>query len=335
MAMNSLGDLAQNLMLRSYGARIRTEINTLTRELSTGKVADVTKRLRGDFSHLADMDRSLRRLSAFATANAETRLLASASQTSLGIVEQTVTDLSDSLLSVSLSNQAVSHAQAGVKAQGALETMISALNTSVGGRSLFAGVATDQTALASADTLMAGLRSALTGLSTPADIMQAAQDWFDDPAGFAATVYTGSDQSLGSTQVSEDTKVSLNRRADDPAFRDAMRLASVAALAEDSALGLSSTTKTALFEQIGVGLLGARDGVVTLQAEIGDVEGRIEKAATRNGAAKSGLELARGELLSADPYETAIRLEAVQFQLESLYTTTVRNSRLSLVNFLR
>lgn len=335
MAMNSLGDLAQNLMLRSYSTRIRTELHTLTRELSSGEVADVSSRLKGDFSHLADMDRSLKRLSAFATANAEAKLLASSGQASLATVEETVTELSDALLSVSLSNQPVSHAQASVKAQGALGTMISALNTSVGGRSLFAGVATDQTPLASADTLMAELRTALTGLTSPADIMQAAQDWFDDPGGFGATIYSGSDQSLAPFQVSEDINVSLNRRADDPAFRDALRLAAVSALAEDPALGLSSTTKTALFEQIGVGLLGARDGVVTLQAEIGDAEARIEKAATRNATAKNGLEYARGELLGADPYETAIRLEAVQFQLESLYTTTVRNSRLSLVNYLR
>ncbi|MCE8522898.1 flagellar biosynthesis protein FlgL [Ruegeria pomeroyi] len=335
MAMNSLGDLAQNLMLRSYGTRIRNDINTLTRELSTGEVADVSGRLRGDFSHLADMDRSLRRLSALSAANAEAKLMASASQASLATVEETVTDLSDSLLSVALSNQAVSHAHAGVKARGALGTMISSLNTSVGGRSLFAGVATDQAPLSSADTILSGLRTALSGLSTPGDIMQAARDWFDDPAGFVATVYTGSDQSLAPVQVSENTQVSLTRRADDSAFRDALRLASVSALAEDPALGLSADTKTALFKQIGVDLLGTRDGIVTLQAEIGDAEARIEKAAARNGAAKSGLERARGELVGADPYETAIRLEAVQYQLESLYTTTVRNSRLSLVNFLR
>ncbi|MCE8508844.1 flagellar biosynthesis protein FlgL [Ruegeria pomeroyi] len=335
MAMNSLGDLAQNLMLRSYGTRIRNEVNTLTRELSTGEVSDISGRLRGDYSHLADMDRSLRRLSALSTANAEAKLMASASQTSLGTVEETASDLSEALLAVSISNQAVSHAQAGVKAHGALGTMISALNTSVGGRSLFAGIATDQAPLASADTLLSELRTALSGLSTPADILQAAQDWFDDPAGFVATVYEGADQSLAPIQVSEDTEVALTRRADDPAFRKALQLASVAALAEDSTLGLSADTKTALFKQVGADLLGARDGIVALQAETGDAEARIEKAATRNGAAKGGLELARGELVGADPYETAIRLEAVQFQLESLYTTTVRNSRLSLVNFLR
>lgn len=335
MSLNSIGDLAQTLMLRSQGTRIRMQIDTLTQELSSGQVADVAGRLRGDFSHLSDMDRSLKRLNALSTAAAETRLLADATQASLETVNQAATDLSDSLLSVSLSNQAVSHAQASVEARSALDTMVSALNTSLAGRSVFAGVAEDQAPLRSADTLLSGLRDAVAGQSTPSDILQAARDWFDDAAGFQSVVYTGSDQSRSPVQVSGNDQVALARRADDPVFREGLMLAAVAALANDPALSLDTTTRSAIFEAAGTGLLGTRDRMVELQAEVGDAQARIEKAQTGNSMARTSLELARGELIGADPYETAIRLEAVQFQLESLYTTTVRNSRLTLVNFLR
>ncbi|MCV2887479.1 flagellin [Ruegeria aquimaris] len=335
MSLNSIGDLAQNLMLRSQGTRIRMQIDTLTQELSSGQVADVTGRLRGDFSHLADMDRSLKRLHALSTAAAETGLLADATQASLETVNTAATDLSDSLLSVSLSNQAVSHTQAAVKARSALDTMISALNTSLAGRSLFAGVAEDQSPLRDADTLLSELRTAVSGQSTPADMLQAARDWFDDPAGFQAAIYTGSDQSRSPVRVSENDEIALDRRADDPVFREGLMLAAVAALANDPALSLDSTGRNAIFQAAGTGLLGTRDRLVELQAEVGDAQSRIEKARTGNSMARTSLDLARGELIGADPYETAIRLEAVQFQLESLYTTTVRNSRLTLVNFLR
>lgn len=335
MPMNSIGDLALNLLLRSQGTRIRMQIDRFTQELSSGQVVDVAGRLRGDFSHLADMDRSLKRLNALTSAAAETGLIAEATQDSLESVHQTVTGLSETLLAVSLSGQAVSHAQAGVAARAALDTMISALNTSVGGRALFSGIAEDQKSLQSADTLLEDLGSAISGQSTPAGALQAARDWFDDPAGFSSTVYSGADRSRAAVQVSEAEQVALRLRADDPVFREALMLAAVAALANDQGLSLDINDRSEIFEQVGTRLLGTGDNLVELRAETGDAQARIERASIANSSAKSSLELARGELIGADPYETAIRLEAVQFQLESLYTTTVRNARLTLVNFLQ
>ncbi len=46
------------------------------------------------------------------------------------------------------------------------------------------------------------------------------------------------------------------------------------------------------------------------------------------------MEIARTELIGADPYDTATEMEAVQGQLETLYTVTARLSRLSLADFL-
>ena len=78
----------------------------------------------------------------------------------------------------------------------------------------------------------------------------------------------------------------------------------------------------------------SQDRLSALRADVGFAEARIEEAQTRNSAARVGLETARNQLLVADPYETAIRLEEAQFQLESLYSVTARTARLSLLNFL-
>ncbi len=81
-------------------------------------------------------------------------------------------------------------------------------------------------------------------------------------------------------------------------------------------------------------MLIAQDDVIALRADVGFVESRIEKVAARNAAEVTGLEFAKVALLEIDPYEAATRLEEAQFQLQSLYTVTVRMSQLSLVNFL-
>ena len=59
-----------------------------------------------------------------------------------------------------------------------------------------------------------------------------------------------------------------------------------------------------------------------------------EEASTRLSAERTSYEIARTGLLEADPYETASRLEDVQFQLEALYAVTARMARLSLTSYL-
>jgi flagellar hook-associated protein 3 FlgL len=65
MNLTSIGDLARGLTLKSRATEIKTQIETLSHEMSTGKVQDVSGRLDGDYSHLLDLDRSLSRLEAF------------------------------------------------------------------------------------------------------------------------------------------------------------------------------------------------------------------------------------------------------------------------------
>ncbi|MCK5644400.1 MAG: flagellar biosynthesis protein FlgL, partial [Gammaproteobacteria bacterium] len=64
-------------------------------------------------------------------------------------------------------------------------------------------------------------------------------------------------------------------------------------------------------------------------------EGRIEAEKVRNQAMSVVFELEHSAILSADPYETVTKLEALQGQLQTIYTVTARLSNLSLTNFLR
>ncbi len=334
MTLNSIGDLARGLTLRTRSTEIKSQIEQLSYEMSTGKVRDVADHLRGDYSHLLDLERNLERLDAFRTATAEAKLFTDAMQVSLTNFADSVAEVSASLLAFGTANQTVSHDQASVQARNELDTMVSSLNTRSGGRSLFGGIATDASPLASSDAVLSALRTELTGLATIADIRQAAEDWFNDPAGFEAVIYNGSTTPLAPMQVSDNERVDVPITAIDPALKAAMRDVAVAALASDSALNIPVDQRTGLFRDLGVALANAGNETVKLRAQVGTAEARIEQAATRNAAARTTAEYARNELIAADPYETAAQLQTVQFQLESLYSVTVRNASLSLVNFL-
>ncbi|WP_298851086.1 flagellin [uncultured Ruegeria sp.] len=335
MNLTSIGDLARGLTLRTRATDIKTQIETLSYELSTGQVQDISGRLGGDYSQILDLDRSLARLDAFGIATSEATLFTDAMQLGLTTFGDSVADMTASLLAYGTANQPINHEQASVQAKNELDTMISALNSRVGGRSLFSGTATDVSPLPSSDTVLTALKTQLTGHATLADIRLAADTWFNDPTGFDAVIYQGSNNTLAPMQISENESVALPITATDPAFKAALRDVAVAALATDSALAISPDQRTALFTQLGADLANAQDATVKLRAGVGAAEARIEEAATRNSAARTSLEFSRNELIAADPYETAAKLQTVQFQLESLYSVTVRNANLSLVNFLR
>jgi flagellar hook-associated protein 3 FlgL len=113
-----------------------------------------------------------------------------------------------------------------------------------------------------------------------------------------------------------------------------MREAALAALATDPSRGLDDQTQRELIEASGQGLQSIEVELTGLRADLGFAEARIEESMARNASSRTSLEYARASLLEADPFETATRLDEVQFQLESLYAVTVRTSGLNLVNFL-
>ncbi|SPJ26898.1 flagellin [Falsiruegeria mediterranea] len=335
MNMSSIGDLARTMMFQNRSTELRNEIASLTDELATGRVADVSAHLNGEFSHLADIEHSLERLDSFSTATAEAGLFASTMQRSLENLDKRTGDLAHSLTTIGSFGQDINRTQASAQAQSELGAMIGSLNQSVAGRSLFAGVATDQVPLGSADTLLQEARTAIAGSTTADDVITAARNWFNDPAGFESVIYQGSNQSLAPLSVGKNDEVSLTLRADNPAIREVLLNTTLAALASDGAVGLNDAEQTELFKRTGAGLTKAKDDIIGLRADVGHAEARIDQAEARNSATKSSLEFARNNLIGADPFEVTTRLQSVQLQLQSLYTVTARTSSLNLVNFLR
>lgn len=334
MIGSTLGDLSQSFMSRQRSVAMRQDIARYTQELSTGQVSDVRQVLAGNYSYLTDIERKMDLLQGYSVATTEATHFSTAMQTVIGGISDMTQDLANGLITAGITSLGPAGTELAVEAHNALDAMIGRLNTEVAGRFLFSGAATDQAPLANTETLLDAVRLAISAATTPADMLTAASVWFDDPAGFATTMYQGSDTALTPFSLSQTDTVTLDLRATDPNFRQLLKLTTLAALADDPAFALNSAQKADLFVETGKEMLGAQDNTVNLAARIGFVEARIDVIATRNGAEETSLRFAKADLLSIDPFESATRLEETQFQLQSLYSVTVRNAQLSLVNFL-
>ncbi|KIN75401.1 Flagellar hook-associated protein FlgL [Sulfitobacter noctilucae] len=334
MSVTSLGDLSHSYAMRQRNVALRQDIDKLTTELATGQVADVRDVLGGNYSYLTDIERRDSILAGYNVATTEATLYAGGMQDALGLVQSLGATLSSSLITAgTLAGGANSH-DTVAEGRATLDSMLGTLNLNSAGRYMFSGTAIDTPALPDSQTIIDALRTAVSGAATPDDLLAAATAWFDDPAGFEATVYQGSASPIAPFQLSQSDQIALDVRATDPKLKEVLKLAAVVSLADDPSFGFDVDTQAELFGKTGQSMLGAQDGVIALRADVGFVESRIDKVAARNAAEVTGLEFAKAALLQVDPFEAATRLEEAQFQLESLYSVTVRMSQLSLVKFL-
>lgn len=334
MTVNALGDLGQGYSLRNRNAALKQDIQRLSLELSTGTVSDVRGQVAGNYSFLTDVDRKIDVMSSFRIATSEATHFTDQVQTALEKFSTLSGELSGTLISVGSNVSGLVTGEITREARNVLDDMVNTLNGSAAGRALFSGNATDVPALIDSDAILANLKAAISGSATPADMIADAQTWFDDPAGFTATSYQGSASPMSPFALSATDQLSLDVTAADPEFVQSLKSAALAALADDPAFALSSQDQQELFLQLGQDAVTGQNDVVGLQARVGFAQSRIDTITSRNAAEVSSLNIARNTLLEADPYKTATELEEVQFQLQSLYSVTVRMSQLSLVNYL-
>lgn len=335
MSNISLGDLSQSFLFQRRGVALRAELSQLADELATGQIGDVRTAMNGNYSYLSDLEHGMRIASAFEVSAAEATQFTEGVQNALERFQTANSNLADSLLRIVDVPASPVASQASETAKGQLELMFSALNSDIAGRNLFSGAATDVNALSDLDDFLAGLTSAVSGATSAADARLAAQTWMDSPAGFSSSVYQGADSFISPFQLSRDESVAFDLRADDAVFRGVLMNAGLSAIADQASLGFDDATINEIHRESSLALLASSDAIVGARARVGAVEERIDQLMARNAAQTTALEFARGELLQADPFETANRLEGVRFQLESLYTVTARFADLSLVNYVR
>lgn len=336
MPVSTIGDLRQHILTSRNNTALKSELGTLVQELTSGKVSDLTSHLGSGQTNLAGVDRQLEMLGRFAQSNTETGQLLSAMQTALAGVDGHRATTSGALLTIDASSSMTQITNAGSIATYGFEASVQSLNMRFGDRAMFGGTDLDTNPLSDPADMLDALRLAVTGLTTAEDVGDAIDAWFDTPAGgFETTGYQGDALGQLSKPVDANQAVQIGVRADDQAIRDTLKALAKGALAGDATLALDSTNRQDLQRQGGVELLSAAVPLAGVQAQVGYVEGQVAEASVRITAQESSFGIARNDLVTADPFDTATRLQAVQLQLETHYTLTARLSRLSLTEYLR
>lgn len=335
MSLISTGDLSQSFQLRRDNGRLKADLQRLTQELSSGRIADLPKSLRGDLRPLTAIERSIALVTSYQTATAEAATFAESAQSALGEVAREANDLSGALL---IHKTALLPFQLNVsasKAAEAFETQVARLNAQVAGRSIFGGIATNGPPLRSGEEILTELVTVTAGATTAADVEAALDTWFGPGGGYETFAYLGSTTSLAPMRLSDQDDVSFQATALSDEIRDSLKATAMSAVLDRGVLAGSESERRALAVRSGEALIGSADRLTALRSEIGVFEAQIDRARVRNASELSAAEAARAALVEADPFRVAAELQTVQTQIEALYAVTARVSRLSLVAYLR
>ncbi|SFR51970.1 flagellar hook-associated protein 3 FlgL [Yoonia tamlensis] len=332
MPVNPVGDMARQFISMRNGSAIKADLSNLAQSLSTGRVTDIVQHLGGDTARYSGINHSLALLDSYAATASETGHSLGQMQTMLGQMQAAGDATSSQLLLISDSSNENQVTEAARAARSTFDTMVNLLNARVAERSLFGGAEVASAPLANAADMIASIQAAIGGATGQAAISAAVDTWFNDPlGGFATMGYEGDTGPAVQKRISENTTLTIDVRADDPALKSTLKSAALAAVTHEMP-GLAVGTRSGLLQEAGIGLFGATSGLVAVQARIGFAEESVGREQAEISAQITALEIAKNDHVSADPFDTASRLQAMQLQLETHYAVTARLSRLSLLS---
>jgi flagellar hook-associated protein 3 FlgL len=336
MPIQSFGDMSQHFQSLRQTGTIKSQLSILTRELASGLVADPAAHLGGDTRPLSHLNRDIAVLESFGQATTETARTLDQMQTTLQGTDSIRGSLTSRFLLISQHSSPLNVTDAARAGRDGFKDMVSGLNARIGDRTLFAGSAVDTVPLADSETMLTSILASLGGATTAAAIEAGVAAWFDTPGGGFDTVgYLGATTGPQNRTISETETATLDANAADPALREVLRGAALAAVADALSGTIDNANKAALVQSSGAALLSAAAPLSFLQGRLGETEADVARVATTNAARLSTYKIARSDLVGADPFETATRLQDVQVQLETHYAVTARLSRLSLVDYIR
>jgi len=331
MANVTLGDMAQSFALRRQNASLQAEVQRLSTETVTGLAADTGRAVAGDFTALSSITRSLSQLEAYRHSGTMAATLATGTQNALTVLGKAVEGLGARLVDPVQAGNAGTLAALTQGADQAFRSVVATLDTRLGGQSLFAGTAVEGQAMADAGAILSSLQAATEGLTSASRLAAAVDDWFESD--FATVAYQGG-AGRAPMAVGEGDHVNVLVTAEDPAIMETLKGLAMGVLLNRGALEGLAEERQAAATLSGETLLNADAARVSLVSRLGVAEGRLADIQTRDAAQAAALNLARTEMLSVDPYESAVRLEAAQTQVETLYSVTARLSKMSLADFI-
>ncbi len=336
MRVNGGSDLARLQALQKQAFATRNRLDIAARELTTNLKASRFDATGGNLTRLHALERALDRNAVFSQTISLTELRLEIMQESLGQILTPAEDLAiDISETVGKGDYATALLHAGTARRNFAAT-VGLLNTQVAGQSLFAGTATDSAALAPADAILADLDALAAGAPDAATAIAAIDAYFARPAGaFYASGYIGATDDLTPVQIGEGQRVDYGMRADKDELVAMLRAQAMAAVVDGGAFPGNQAEQMAMMAESGARMLAAKEGILDLRAGVGSLQETVERAKAQRVSEHDTLDLARTRIVVTDPLEAASAYQALQIQLEAIYTVTSRLANLRFANFMR
>lgn len=330
MLRPQLGDMSRHFANMQRTTQVKSEMYRLSDELSSGKISDLPRALGFTRTRHSELVASLSMNTAFSQLSKEVSTLLSAQQGALTKVFDMGSSLTSDLISLPLQPSQHNIEQSARTAESAFVDSIAALRSGVAGKFVFSGTRSDTPPVPDGHTLLADLRATIDMTGSAAQIETEIQKFFTDPNGRFETVhYSGGPGAEEPLQVGPDTSVDTSTTALSPGIRDALTGFALAAIADE--LPAPSQTKARDLLHKARDTLQDSAALTSIAAKIGTTQHRVDDAQTRLSAQSSAMQIEVNSMEAADPFETAIRLQDTQLQLEKHFTSLARLSKLSLI----
>jgi flagellar hook-associated protein 3 FlgL len=329
-------EFSRMLLLQRNTANTRTALDRAALEMSTGQKADLVKATGGNPARLYGLERMLERNTAFLNGIGLHDQRVEMMQLNMGRMSAATETLGVDLAAAVEREDFTSARAYALQARRAFEEMVSLLNGTVASESLFAGTRTDRPALRAPDAILGAIELLVDGL-TPQQAVDAIEDYFNGPGqAFIAENYTGSPDALMPADVGDSAPIIYALQAIEPEFLAMLKGLATAAMVGGGPFEAAPGPDRAVILRDAAGeMLAARDGLLELRARTGRAQEAIEAAKVQRVAERGAYDLARANLLGADPFDAASRFQALQSQLENAYLVTARLATLRFANFMR
>ena len=327
---------------RTGAARLQADLAEATREIATGRHADVGATLGTGVAESFGLRRQGAVLAALKSGNAAAALRLETSQAALKDIQAGADATLKDLVALPADRRA---AAVAASAGERLAALTAALNTSAGGQFVFGGTDAGAAPLgpyegsppsAAKAAVQAALATAFpSGIANATAAQMTA--FLDGPlaAQFGESGWTA--RWSGASSRTLDTRISLTETVTTSASANAAPLRDLAmAYVIGAGLGLSGFSAEAqgVATSRMMDLLGrASAGLVTMQADLGRAQGRITEANARIDKQTALLNGRINDLESVDPAEAKSRVDALSTQIQMSYGLTAQLRSLSLINY--
>lgn len=328
---------------------MQAELAQATKELATGRYADVGRELGFRTGQSISVRQERSQLEAFMTSNGVVSLRLNSTEKSLQSIRTAAEGFMKEI--ISRPYDGIDSGAVIASARSNLGFLVSELNRTAGGQYIYGGLNASQRPVdpyettptsAAKSAVDAAFLSAFGIPQTDPAVLQISPSdmaafldgpfasLFDEAAWVGA--WSRASSEVMHSQVSAAEKVATSISANDSAIR---KLAMAYTMAFDLGnAGLSAETRQVLFQK-AANLVGVATKELThLEAAVGNAQSRVNRANEMMDLQRNILDEKLGKLEGVDPAEAKTRVDALSTQIQISYSLTSQLRKLSLIDYI-